>query len=67
MWAAQEVRSRRPLIKRVDHPLTGPLEFGCQVLRISDSGQRLIVCCAAPGSATHTAFRRLAAESPATL
>jgi transcriptional regulator with XRE-family HTH domain len=61
MWAAQEVQSRRPLIKRVDHPLTGPLEFECQVLRIPDTGQRLIVYCAAPGSATHAAFRRLAA------
>ena len=60
MWAAHEVESRRPLIKRVDHPLTGPLEFECEVLRIPDTGQRLIVYCAAPGSATQDAFRRLA-------
>jgi transcriptional regulator with XRE-family HTH domain len=64
MWAAQEVQSRRPLIKRVDHPLTGPLEFECQVLRVPDCGQRLIVYCAAPGSPTHAAFRRLAAQPP---
>jgi hypothetical protein len=60
MWAAHEVESRRPLIKRVDHPLTGPLEFECQILHVADTGQRLIVYCAAPGSATQAAFRRLA-------
>jgi transcriptional regulator with XRE-family HTH domain len=60
MWEAHEVESRRPLIKRVDHPLTGPLEFECQVLHIPDTGQRLITYCAAPGSATQAAFRRLA-------
>jgi transcriptional regulator with XRE-family HTH domain len=59
-WAAHDVESRRPLIKRVDHPLAGPLEFECQILRIPDTGQRLIVYCAAPGSATQAAFRRLA-------
>jgi hypothetical protein len=57
---AHEVESRRPLIKRVDHPLTGPLEFECQILHVADTGQRLIVYCAAPGSATQAAFRRLA-------
>ena len=60
MWAAHEVESRLPLIKRVDHPLTGPLEFECQILHVADTGQRLIVYCAAPGSATQAAFRRLA-------
>jgi transcriptional regulator with XRE-family HTH domain len=60
MWAAHDVESRRPLIKRVDHPDTGPVVFECQVLAIPDTGQRLIVYCAAPGSPTHEAFRRLA-------
>lgn len=60
MWAGHEVESRRPLVKRVDHPLTGPLEFECQILRVPDTGQRLIAYCAAPGSATQAAFRRLA-------
>jgi hypothetical protein len=44
--------ARHPMIKRVDHPLTGPLEFECQVLHIPDTGQRLITYCAAPGSPT---------------
>jgi hypothetical protein len=44
----------------VDHPLAGPLEFECQVLHIPDTGQRLITYCAAAGSPTQAAFRRLA-------
>ncbi len=67
MWAAHDVESRRPLIKRVDHSLTGPLEFECQILRVPDTSQRLIVYCAAPGSATQAAFRRLAGLSAAAL
>jgi transcriptional regulator with XRE-family HTH domain len=59
MWAAHEVEARRPLIKRVDHPLTGPIEFECQVLYVQEGGQRLITYCAAPGSPTQAAFRRL--------
>jgi transcriptional regulator with XRE-family HTH domain len=65
MWEAHEVESRRPLIKRVDHPLTGPLEFECQVLHIPDTGQRLITYCAAAGSPTQAAFRRLAQRATA--
>jgi MmyB-like transcription regulator ligand binding domain/Helix-turn-helix domain len=67
VWAVHEVESRRPLIKRVDHPLTGPLEFECQILRVPDTGQRLIAYCAAPGSATQAAFRRLAELTSADL
>jgi len=47
------------------HPLTGPLEFECRVLHIPDTGQRLIVYCAAPGSPTQAAFRRLGQLTPA--
>jgi hypothetical protein len=65
MWAAHEVETRRPLIKRVDHPLTGPLEFECQILHLPDTGQRLIVYAAAPGSATQAAFRQFAGLSAA--
>jgi transcriptional regulator with XRE-family HTH domain len=63
MWAAHEVESRQPLMKRFVHPLGGPLEFECQILHVGDTGQRLIVYCAAPGSATRAAFRLMAAES----
>lgn len=61
MWAEHEVGGRHPLVKSVDHPLTGPIEFECQVLQIADTDQRLIAYVAAPGSATQLAFRRLAA------
>ena len=64
MWASHDVESRRPLLKRVDHPLAGPMEFECQILHVSDTGQRLIVYCAAPGSVTQEAFRRLSALRP---
>jgi transcriptional regulator with XRE-family HTH domain len=63
LWDAHEVASRRPLIKRFVHPLAGPLEFECQILHIGATGQRLIVYCAEPGSATQAAFGRLAAGS----
>ena len=59
MWQEHEVATKKPIVKRVDHPLTGPLEFECRVLHIPESGQRLIVYCAAPGSPTQAAFRRL--------
>jgi MmyB-like transcription regulator ligand binding domain len=46
--------------------VAGPLEFECQTLHIPDTGQRIIVYCAAPGSATQAAFRQLAgAVAPA--
>jgi hypothetical protein len=43
----------------------GPLEFKCQVLHVPDADQRLIVYCAAPGSATQLAFRQLAGVTAA--
>jgi MmyB-like transcription regulator ligand binding domain len=63
MWAEHEVEERAPMLKFIDHPQTGPLEFECQVLHIAGTGQRLIVYCAAPGSATEAAFRQLAAPA----
>jgi transcriptional regulator with XRE-family HTH domain len=62
MWAAHEVEERRRIVKRVKHPDAGPLEFECQVLYVPDADQRLIVYCAAPGSPTQEAFRRLAGQ-----
>lgn len=63
MWAEHDVAARHPAVKRVDHPLAGPLEFECQVMHIQDTDQRLIAYVAQPGSPTHEAFRRLASES----
>ncbi|MBO0832187.1 MAG: helix-turn-helix domain-containing protein [Actinobacteria bacterium] len=60
MWDAHEVQARRPLLKQIVHPDAGPMEFECQLLHVSDTGQRLIVYCAEPGSATEAAFRKLA-------
>jgi transcriptional regulator with XRE-family HTH domain len=65
MWAEHEVGGRHPTVKRIDHPLAGPLEFECQVLHIADTDQRLIIYVAPPDSATAAAFRLLAVRSPA--
>jgi transcriptional regulator with XRE-family HTH domain len=65
MWAAQDVEVRRGMVKRIDHPYGGPMEFECQVLTIADSDQRMIVYCAEPGSPTEQTFRRLAATPQA--
>jgi transcriptional regulator with XRE-family HTH domain len=62
MWGAHEVEVRGPMLKRVDHPQAGTLEFECQVLHIAETGQRLIAYCAAPGSPTEEAFMQLAAQ-----
>jgi transcriptional regulator with XRE-family HTH domain len=62
MWGAHEVEARGPMLKRVDHPEAGPLEFECQVLHIAETGQRIITYCAAPGSPTEQAFLQLAAQ-----
>jgi transcriptional regulator with XRE-family HTH domain len=61
MWQQRDVEVRRGMVKRVDHPLAGPLEFECQVLRVSDTDQTIIVYCAAPGSPTESAFKEMAA------
>ena len=63
MWAERDVAAWHPMVKRVDHPLAGPLEFECQVLHIADTDQRLITYVAPPGSPTEAAFRRLAAPA----
>ena len=59
-WAAHDVEERRRIVKSVLSPEHGPLEFECQVLQIPETGQRMIVYCAEPGSPTHEVFRRLA-------
>jgi transcriptional regulator with XRE-family HTH domain len=62
MWSAYDVEVRGPMLKRIGHPRLGLLEFECQVLHIAETGQRIIVYCAAPGSATESAFIALAAQ-----
>jgi transcriptional regulator with XRE-family HTH domain len=63
MWDEYEVEVRGPMLKHVDHPQAGPLDFECQVLHIAETGQRLIAYCAAPGSPTESAFIQLAAHT----
>ena len=58
-----EVEVRGPMLKRINHPRAGLLEFECQVLHIAETGQRLIAYCATPGSATEQAFIQLSAHT----
>jgi transcriptional regulator with XRE-family HTH domain len=60
MWAAHEVEVRRRIVKQVEHPVLGTLEFECQVLHVPDTDQRMIAYCATPGSPTQRVFRELA-------
>ncbi|MGH3715399.1 MAG: helix-turn-helix transcriptional regulator [Micromonosporaceae bacterium] len=61
MWEEHHVAVRRGTVKRIDHPLAGPLEFEVQVLHVPDADQRILIYVAAPGSRTQEAFRELAA------
>ena len=63
MWEECDVEVRGPMLKHVDHPQAGPLEFECQLLHVAETGQRIIAYCAAPGSATEAAFIQLAAQA----
>jgi len=61
MWAEHDIEVRRTITKKVRTTALGPLEYQSQVLHIPETGQRLIVYCAEPGSPTHEVFRGLAA------
>ncbi|TQS45638.1 helix-turn-helix transcriptional regulator [Cryptosporangium phraense] len=63
-WSAHDVEERRRIVKSVVSPRLGPLEFECQVLQIPETGQRIIVYCAEPGSPTAEVFRSLSAVGP---
>lgn len=63
IWNAHDVEERRQLLKSMDHPDLGPLEFECQVLHVPDTDQRLIAYVAAPGSPTEAAFRRCSSSA----
>lgn len=60
MWATHDVEVRRTHQKHVDHPELGPLDFECQILHVSDTDQRIIIYCAAPGTRTAAIFHALA-------
>jgi transcriptional regulator with XRE-family HTH domain len=63
MWNEYDVEVRGPMLKIVNHPQLGRLEFECQVLHVAETGQRIIAYCAAPGSPTEAAFIQLAAQT----
>ncbi|MEV1019536.1 hypothetical protein [Streptomyces sp. NPDC050264] len=61
IWQARDITVRRRIVKKFASREFGDLEFDCQLMHIAETGQRLISCCAEPGTPTHARFRRLAA------
>jgi transcriptional regulator with XRE-family HTH domain len=59
MWADHDVEVRRSAIKRINHPIVGPIEVNCQVLLIPESDQRLVLYVATPGTPFHEALQKL--------
>ncbi len=51
MWATHEVAEKHPTSKRFQHPEVGELTLECQTLLDTETGQRLLVFTATPGSA----------------
>jgi hypothetical protein len=50
LWAEHEVAEKHPLTKRFVHPEVGELTLHCQTLLDTETGQRLLVFTAAPGT-----------------
>ena len=50
MWARHEVADKRSRTKRMQHPDLGVLTLDCQTLLDTDTGQRLLVFTASPGT-----------------
>lgn len=49
-WAELEVAAKHPRTKRFAHPELGVITLDCQTLVDSDTGQRLLVFTATPGT-----------------
>jgi transcriptional regulator with XRE-family HTH domain len=67
-WAAHNVKFHRTGVKRFHHPIVGDLTLGYEALDLpADSGQRMLVYTAEPGSPSHDAMQLLAswASTPA--
>jgi len=51
LWNEHDVAEKHPRTKRLQHPEVGVMTLDCQTLLDTDTGQRLLVFTAAPGSA----------------
>jgi len=60
-WAAHNVKLHRSGVKRLHHPLVGDLTLAYEALELpGDTGQRMNVYTAEPGSPSHAALNLLA-------
>lgn len=63
-WAAHNVKFHRTGVKRFHHPLVGELTLTYEALELSaDTGQKMLVYTAEPGSPSHDALNLLASWS----
>ncbi|MGH3204316.1 MAG: hypothetical protein ACRDOA_05100 [Streptosporangiaceae bacterium] len=63
-WARHEVRRHRAGVKRLNHPIVGPMTFTYETMELTaDQGLYLIACTAAPGSRDADALILLASWS----
>ncbi|MCK4176203.1 MmyB family transcriptional regulator [Aciditerrimonas ferrireducens] len=66
-WAAHDVKFHCSGTKRLHHPLVGDLSLGVEALELpDDSGQRILVYTAEPGSSSADALTLLASWSATT-
>ena len=59
LWEAHDVRPRRSMHKRTNHPVVGPMELDSNTLLIAEQDQRLVLYTASPGTPSHEALRLL--------
>ena len=64
MWARHEVADKRSRTKRMQHPDLGVLTLDCQTLLDTDTGQRLLVFPATPGTPPAAGTRGCADPRP---
>ncbi|NIL83726.1 hypothetical protein RhoFasGS6_01084 [Rhodococcus fascians] len=61
LWASHDVREHRDGIKKIHHPIVGPLDLTYQSMDlVSDRGLQMLVFTAAPGTTSHDRLQLLA-------
>lgn len=61
LWASHDVREHRDGVKKIHHPIVGPLDLTYQSMDlVSDRGLQMLVFTAAPGTASHDRLQLLA-------
>jgi len=59
LWEERTVGVRRGNVKRIDHPVVGPVDLHCDVLIVPETDQKVVLYTAAPGTPAHEALKLL--------